>query len=223
MAWLNLHMLLLCAATEFEIQNILAFMKSNQVEKRVHMLITGVGILNTAYALTKKIYEIKPTLIIQAGIGGSLDPLINLSKVFAIKEETLGDFGVMENGSFRSIADLHLMDQNSFPWNKGKLSNPNTMLLATTGLPFQNGVTVQEITTNPQRIDYYKQAFDATIESMEGAALHYVALRENIPFVQIRAVSNYTGERDKTKWKMNVAVDNLNLELKRIIYTLLKL
>ncbi len=48
---------------------------------------------------------------------------------------------------------------------------------------------------------------------MEGAALHYVCLQEQIPFVQIRSVSNYVGERDKTKWKMKEAIENLNTEL----------
>jgi futalosine hydrolase len=48
---------------------------------------------------------------------------------------------------------------------------------------------------------------------MEGAALHYVCLQENIPFVQIRSVSNYVGERDKTKWKIQEAIENLNREL----------
>jgi futalosine hydrolase len=40
---------------------------------------------------------------------------------------------------------------------------------------------------------------------------------ENIPFIQIRALSNYIGERDKTKWKLHEAVANLNLELQRLI------
>jgi futalosine hydrolase len=52
---------------------------------------------------------------------------------------------------------------------------------------------------------------------MEGAALHYVGLMENIPFIQIRALSNYIGERDKTKWKLHEAVSNLNAELQRLI------
>jgi futalosine hydrolase len=60
----------------------------------------------------------------------------------------------------------------------------------------------------------------ADIESMEGAALHYVALLENIPFLQIRSLSNFAGERDKSKWEMNKAISCLNLELQRIILKL---
>jgi futalosine hydrolase len=55
---------------------------------------------------------------------------------------------------------------------------------------------------------------------MEGAALHYVALCEKIPFLQLRAVSNYVGERDKNKWALREAIANLNMELQRILIKL---
>jgi futalosine hydrolase len=44
---------------------------------------------------------------------------------------------------------------------------------------------------------------------MEGAALHYVCLQTGVPFIQIRCISNYVGERDKSKWKFNEAFDSL--------------
>jgi futalosine hydrolase len=52
---------------------------------------------------------------------------------------------------------------------------------------------------------------------MEGAALHYTCLMENIPFIQLRAVSNFVGERDKNKWKMKEAIAVLNEKLRRIL------
>ena len=45
---------------------------------------------------------------------------------------------------------------------------------------------------------------------MEGAAFHYVCLMKNIPFLQLRAVSNYIGERDKSKWKIAEAIEEVN-------------
>ena len=52
---------------------------------------------------------------------------------------------------------------------------------------------------------------------MECAALHYVCLQQNVPFLQIRSVSNEVGERDKSKWKIKEAVENLNNELIKIL------
>jgi futalosine hydrolase len=40
---------------------------------------------------------------------------------------------------------------------------------------------------------------------------------ENIPFLQVRGISNYAGERNKKLWKMKEAVANLNQQLKSII------
>jgi futalosine hydrolase len=48
---------------------------------------------------------------------------------------------------------------------------------------------------------------------MEGAAFHYIALMEKIPYIQLRAVSNMVGERDKSKWKMKEAINALNEQL----------
>ena len=45
---------------------------------------------------------------------------------------------------------------------------------------------------------------------MEGAALHYACKKFQIPFIQIRSVSNYVGERDKSKWKLKEAIEAIN-------------
>jgi futalosine hydrolase len=45
-------------------------------------------------------------------------------------------------------------------------------------------------------------------------------LQENIPFVQLRAVSNYVEIRDKSKWNIPLAVENLNIQLIEFIKTL---
>ena len=63
----------------------------------------------------------------------------------------------------------------------------------------------------------------AEIESMEWAALHYVGLMEKIPFLQIRSLSNFAGERDKGKWKIKEAIASLNLELENILLKLMRL
>jgi futalosine hydrolase len=52
---------------------------------------------------------------------------------------------------------------------------------------------------------------------MEGAALHYVCLMEKIPFLQIRSISNYIGERNKKNWNMKESIINLNKELIRLL------
>ena len=66
-------------------------------------------------------------------------------------------------------------------------------------------------------IKFYRNVFAPVTESMEGAALHYVCLMENVPFLQIRSISNYIGERNKKKWDMMESINNLNNSLVKII------
>lgn len=60
-------------------------------------------------------------------------------------------------------------------------------------------------------------------ESMEGAALHYVCREANIPFIQVRAISNYVGERNKEHWKIKEAIDSLNEHLLKYVEKLYKI
>jgi futalosine hydrolase len=211
--------LLLCASTEFEIEPSIEFVRREKVQN-VDILITGVGMMATTYSLTKAILRKRPDFVLQAGIAGSLDENLPLTKVVLVENEIIGDLGVLDNGTFKTLFDLSLLDKTSFPWNNGKLSN-NMQSLKSTGLKIVDGVTVNEISTNKNRIAYYKDQLNASVESMEGAAFHFVALQENLRFLQMRSLSNFVGERDKTKWVIDVAVANLNVELTRIISKLL--
>jgi len=82
------------------------------------------------------------------------------------------------------------------------------------------GISVNEITTDKKKVNLYRKSFNPVVESMEGAALHYVSLMEKIPFIQIRSISNYIAERNKCNWNMKEAVENLNKELISILLQL---
>jgi futalosine hydrolase len=207
--------LLLCASTEFEIRPTIDFIRE-ETNSQVDVLITGVGMMATTFSLAKTVFNKRPDFILQAGVAGCLDKKLPLTKIVLIENEVIGDLGVEENGAFKTLFDLKLLNKNSFPWKDGKLSN-NVETLQSTGLTVVDGVTVNEISTNQERIAYYHNQLNASVESMEGAALHYIALQEKIPFLQMRSLSNFVGERDKTKWVMDVAIAHLNIELIRLV------
>src|SRR5829696_1488240 len=207
--------ILLCAATEIEISPTIKLLFSYHTHS-LEVVITGVGLMTSTYALTKAVAIHQPNLIIQAGIAGTLAKEQTLCEVVVIKNETIGDMGVHENGSFHSLFDLHLLSPNILPWKNGWLANDNE-LINQTGLKIVDGVTVNEISTNEETIEYYRHQLHAHIETMEGAALHYVGLIEKIPFLQVRSLSNFIGERDKTKWEIKKSIANLNRELQRLL------
>ena len=211
--------LLLCASTEFEIRPAIEFIQKENIQS-VDILITGIGMMATTYSLTRSILNKKPDFVLQAGIAGCLDETLPLTKTVLIENENVGDLGVEEKLFFKTLFDLSLLEKNSFPWKDGKLAN-NLDQLKSTGLKIVDAVSVNEISTNKERIAYYKNELNASVESMEGAALHYVALQEKVRFLQMRSLSNFVGERDKNKWVIDAALANLNVEVLRIIVKLL--
>lgn len=212
---------LVIAATPIEISPLLRELQQNtafQQHNKLDVLITGIGLTATTYHLTRYLSLKRPGLIIQAGVGGCFDRTIPLGTVLAVKKETIADQSVIEQKELKTMFDLKLVPENQFPFQKGWLVNKSEVLKQVQ-LKKVTGVTVNEITTSRSKVQLYETHFSPVVESMEGAALHYVALMEQIPFLQLRAVSNYITERNKQRWNMKAAINNLNTELIKILAT----
>lgn len=177
---------------------------------QVSFIQTGVGLLASCYSILKLIFEHKTDLIIQAGIAGTFNTEIPTGEVVIVKEEILADTGVEEDGSFKDLFDLNLLQPDLFPFSNSRLLNTEIEKLNFLGLKEVTGISINEITTRLERIEQYKTKYNPAIESMEGASLHYCCLQTSTPFIQIRAISNYIGERDKSKWKFEESFNNLS-------------
>jgi len=205
---------LVIAATTQEISPFLQQLKTwDNPAVTIDVLITGVGLTATTYALTHQLTLKKPDCILQAGIGGGFDHQLNRGTVCVIGADLIADQGVLEKEGWKSTIDMGFTEGNKSPYTDGWLNNPHTDALNTQQLPVLRAISVNQVTTEPRQIGLWAEKYRPSIESMEGAALHYVAISEQIPFLQLRAISNYVGERDKTNWDIKNAVVNLNKEL----------
>ncbi|MBA4167712.1 MAG: futalosine hydrolase [Chitinophagaceae bacterium] len=210
--------ILLAAATTNEIAPVIDWLK-NENYAGVNTLITGIGSTATTYALTKSIMQHRPAIVIQAGIGGSFSPHYPPGALAFIDEEVIADLGAIEDGRLTDIFDMGFAAANNIPYTNRMLANPSAEKYKY-GLDFVRGATVNGISSTPIDVSIIKEKYDPVIESMEGAALHYVCLMENIPFLQLRAVSNLAGERNRANWKFKEAIMNLNEKLKVILTAL---
>ena len=202
------------AATEGEILPV-----RQALEERLHALrhhsfrylVTGVGLMHATHAVTRFLGGHRPDLAVQVGIAGTFDPeAYPPGSVVAVLSETLGDAGAEEkDGNWKDLFDLGLEDPEGAPYASGKLPNPYTGLIETTGLPKASGVTVNSVSVDTSRIERLAARYAPDVESMEGAALHYVCLREGIPFLQLRGISNIVGEREKGQWRIRESMQNL--------------
>lgn len=202
--------ILLIAATAPEIEPFIA--ASNSVD----VLITGVGVPSTIYHLQKRIHQVDYDLVIQAGIAGCFNTNIALGSVVLVKQDCFADLGIEEKGNYTPVFNTQFADKDEFPFTNGWLINTDNNLKYS-NLPKVEAITVNKVSDSELQKQQFTANFNANIESMEGAALHYVCLQEQIPFLQVRSISNYVGEREKTRWKIKEAIENLNKELAIII------
>jgi futalosine hydrolase len=208
--------ILLVAATELEVQPFLnTTISIIEPNKTVELLICGIGIPATVYQLTTKLLRTRYDLVIQAGIAGSFAKKLKKGDVIMVRRDAFAGPGIEENGEYKTL-QVGLSGENEFPLGHDWLVNHNH-ILKMTHLDVVNAVTTDIITDNKKKNKQIKKKFEADIESMEGAAFHYVCLQQKVPFLQLRSISNVVGVRDKSKWKIREAIDNLNTELMAIL------
>jgi futalosine hydrolase len=209
--------IVIVAATALEIQPLLDLRQTAGIDTTGwEVLITGVGAVATTFSLMETIARKKPGLMIQAGIAGGFEKSLQ-ARVVTIREELFADMGVWEVDGFKSLFDLGLTGMNEEPFSDGMLKNTHARLLSLSGLELVRSISVNELTTNPERIAWYRKHLSPVVENMEGGAFHFVCLQKQIPFLQLRAISNEIGERDKSKWQLKDAIYILNKKLVALI------
>lgn len=209
--------LLLAAATESEIKSTLHWLREENYPD-VDVLVTGVGMMATAWELGRYFARHRPDLAIQAGIAGSFRHSWPLGETILVNRETLGDLGAEDNQEFRDLFDIGLWQPGMKPFTDKELINTFSLFPESLqGLPQAAGVTVNTVSGSTTSIARLEQKYRPDVESMEGAAFHYSCLIEQVPFLQLRTISNYVEVRDKSRWNIPLAVKNLNDTLQALL------
>jgi len=225
--------MLVVAATPFEVRTFtdrLRFLsKENEQLSRysyekinVDILIPGIGMVATAYHLGRCLSANRYDLVLNAGIAGSYIPDHKIGSVVEVTEDCISELGAEDDREFVNIFSLGLADPDEFPYQGGTLLNvypvKDNPVLAQ--LPKVRGNTVNTIRSDIRAIEKAKRYSNAETESMEGAAFLYACLNQQVPNTQIRAISNYVEERDKSKWDLKTAIRNLNDVLIRFMHNI---
>jgi futalosine hydrolase len=216
---------LIVTSTMFEISKLILDFKFIEKEDNLYffstgkfsitILISGIGAVNTAYNLTKYLINTSYNVVINVGICGSFNNNIPIGTVINVVSDQFGDFGINDNGNFKTIFDENLIDKNKFPFQDGVLKNNSGIYKEyfVNDLKTVNSITVNTASGDENSIKKLIEKFNPDIENMEGATFFYICMMENIPFYQIRAVSNYVEPRNRNNWNIELAINNLNLFL----------
>jgi futalosine hydrolase len=212
--------LLVAAATSFELDGFNNYLHQHFEQKtdhhfcknniEVYVCITGIGSLQTTFNLMEAIAVFNPHFCLQAGVAGTFDMERALGSLVIVREEMMGDLGVDDQGRYRDMFEIELMAPHLKPFVNKKLINAFQDFPLKLNLPFVSGLTVNTVSGSSVMIEHRKEYYDCDIETMEGAAFHYVCLQKQIPFLQVRGISNYVEPRDRSKWQMKTAIENLN-------------
>lgn len=192
-----------------------------QLHPHTEIHITGVSVPATLFSLQQKLLNKQYDFIIQAGVCGAFTDDFDLGQVTLVSTDRFADTGAMETDGFNDVFDMKLADGNAFPYRDGWLDN-NTPLLHTLDLPKVKAITINTIHADKAYNDVLYKKYNVDIESMEGAAFHFCCLQQKISFLQLRAISNYVGERKKENWKLKESIAHLNRELEKLVTILLK-
>lgn len=215
--------ILIVSATKFELNPLLNQLKINSFsdnsrvihcsykQLEIDCLITGVGMVSTAY-FTAKVLDESYDLAINIGICGTFNANLELGSVIHIYEDSFAEMGAEDGDEFLTMDDLKLEAIT-------KINNQHqgTISEVVELLPKVNAITVNKVHGNEKSIQDVVDRLHPIVESMEGAAFMFTCEQEQIQYLQIRAVSNLVERRNRESWNIPLAIENLNKKIMELL------
>ncbi|MXY96611.1 MAG: futalosine hydrolase [Gemmatimonadetes bacterium] len=197
--------------------------------KPVLLIEGGVGQVNTAAALTLALTRHDPAVILQFGVGGAyVRSGLEVGDLAIATEECYGDTGVLAPVGWIDLEGMgfpvlparsgaHGRPQRQPVYNRIPLDAIRAEMILQHVKNGMEGETACRIAAGPfvtvQRCsgvqavgDTLAARYDGICENMEGAAAAHVSAANDIPFVEIRGISNRVVDRDLSQWDLPLAI-----------------
>ena len=183
------------------------FYKVKSNEKIIYILYSGVGVINTAIALTKFLNEIKPDIIINAGTAGGHNKSLNVGDIVLAKEvininsiET--KFKEKNEGSnslnweiktfMEDYNKKDFEDDYKIYYGDKKLMSKIKEIGKNFGIKIYEGRVASGDIWNKEkdRINFLNEKYLTSCEEMEICSVYTICEQENIPCIGIKIISN---------------------------------
>lgn len=172
----------------------------------IHTHVSGPGIPFKVLGLSQALSHSKTDYLLHLGIAGAYQDVAMPGEVVEIIRDQFNDIGAVDqDGSFLSMFDLGLWDENHTMWSGRAFENERR--LNKVAIKKVEGSTVNTIPGSPVTLASYRQRGNYDVETMEGAAIFLVARAYDLPFSVLCGISNYIGLRDRSAWKIDLAVE----------------
>jgi futalosine hydrolase len=190
-------------------------------DKAYDLMITGPGVFNAAHALTVYLEQASPALVLQTGIAGVFrETGLDIGDVAVATGERYIHTGVAADSPiprplpFDLISGLPSSREGRYEFDPGRVDACHESL--SRGFEHKNirvardlFITVSTLSSSFDQAGRLHSALSPIMEAMEGAASAHIAALYKVPFIEVRAASNFTGERDKGKWDVERAAKHL--------------
>jgi futalosine hydrolase len=176
----------------------------------VDVLVAGVGAAMAAAKTAKELLKTKYNLVISAGIGGGFVGKAEVGSIVVASEIIAADLGAQTPDGFLSLDELGFGSTHVSV--DPELVTRITKGMLTAGLTVNTGpiITVSTVTgTTVTSSELSARLPGVTAEAMEGYGVAIAAEDQGIPILEIRAVSNPVGPRDRESWRIKEALDAL--------------
>jgi len=183
------------------------------------VVTTGVGVVNTAQALTSLLEAARPRLVIQVGIAGAFTGSgAAVGDLAVASSETYADLGVATPEGWLPASvfpgpivaaatasdgvirlDPGMVEAAARILKSGPWDSPAPQVIVG---PF---LTSSQVTGTRELADRLEERWAGVVESMEGAAAAHVCALYDVPFIEVRGVSNLVVDRDRDSWELEAA------------------
>lgn len=187
-----------------------AVLRGIKGDTRFDVLVAGVGPAAAAAVTAKALATGGYSLVVSAGIGGGFTGRAEVGSLVVANEIVAADLGVETPEGFSSLDELGFGSTRIQV--DASLVNRVTEALLATGLPVSAGpvLTVSTVTgTAASAAEMAARVPGATAEAMEGYGVAIAAQGSGVPILELRAISNLVGPRDRTAWRIKEALDVL--------------
>jgi futalosine hydrolase len=180
--------------------------------REVLLSVGGMGKVNAAHAATMLLTRPGVDALIVFGVGGAYPASgAGIGDLAIATEEIAADEGVLTPDGFRDTEYIGIplvktgSEQffNTFPASVPLLDR-SLRALASFPLAVHRGpfITVSTCSGTSLRARELEQRYHGVCENMEGAAAAQTALHHDVPWLEVRGISNMVEDRDLSTWDM---------------------
>jgi futalosine hydrolase len=184
------------------------------------VVVGGIGKTNAAITTTTSILTDGPfEWIINAGVAGALpDSNLKIGDAVIANKCVYAEEGLITPDGFQTMDeigfDLGNFKQNEVPVDPWMLNRLRA--IGTVG-----GIaTVATCSGTDEHSQLNQKRTGCICEAMEGAAVVHTANRLGAKAIELRVISNTTGDRDSQQWNIELALKNLGVAVQGAITAL---